>query len=154
RQFNPVSPASPNRMAICGGNCGYTGARYDPNRDRLYPGFASITVTEAAGTSTYNSLQLGLRMNATHGLTVSGAYTYSHAIDIAPGGGDLNTLSNPFDRRYDRGSSFYDRRHVAVLTYVYELPFFRQTGKQSVAHSLLGGWVLSGITTIESGLPL
>jgi len=152
--MNPVVPSSPNRLAICGGTCGYTGTRYDPNRDRLYPGIASVTETEAAGTSSYHSFQVGLRMNARHGLTLSGAYTYSHAIDIAPTGGDLNTLSNPFDRNYDRGSSFFDRRHVAVFTYVYDLPVFRDTARHSLARCLLGGWVVSGITTIETGVPL
>jgi hypothetical protein len=150
--INTVPLNDPNRLAICGGNCSYTGSPYNPNLDRFYPGFAGITQVEAAGNSNYHSLQLSLRMNEWKGLTVSGAYTYSHSIDEVDL--DLNaSLSNPFNRLYDRGSSAQDRRHVATISYIYTLPFLRNSS-HFVAKSLLGGWELSGITLFETGTPL
>ncbi len=45
-----------------------------------------------------------------------------------------------------------DRRHTAVFSYVYDLPFFAHGN--GFVHSALGGWELSGITLFESGLPI
>jgi len=38
-----------------------------------------------------------------------------------------------------------------VTHYLYELPFFR--GSKGILHTALGGWQLSGITTLQSGMP-
>jgi hypothetical protein len=151
RNINTVPLNDPNRLAICGGNCGYKGSQYNSNLDRIYPGFANITMTEAATNSNYNSLQVSMNWRNKHGLSLQGAYTWSHELDYTSG--DLNTLSNPFDRRYDYASGDLDRRHVAVFSYVYELPFFR-SANHGIAHSVLGGWALSGITIFQSGTPI
>ncbi len=150
RNINTVPLNDPNRLAICGGNCGYSGASYNANLDRIYPGFSNITLTEAASPSNYNSLQVSLNWRNSHGLSLQGAYTYSHELDEVSG--DLTTLSNPFDRAYDYASGDLDRRHAAIFSYVYELPFFKSSS--GVVHSLLGGWELSGITIFQTGLPV
>src|SRR5262249_40260285 len=49
-----------------------------------------------------------------------------------------------------RASSNFDVRHAFSLSYVYALPFFKSAGP---AHTLLGGWQISGITTALSGSP-
>jgi hypothetical protein len=55
------------------------------------------------------------------------------------------------------GPSGFDVRHRAVISYVYELPFGR--GKQwlqdagGAVQGLVGGWQLSGITTLTTGRP-
>jgi Carboxypeptidase regulatory-like domain len=150
RNINTVPQNDPNRLAICGGNCGFKGSVYNANFDRIYPGFSNITLTEAASNSNYNSLQVSYNWQSKHGLSLQGAYTWSHELDYTSG--DLNALANPFDRRYDYASGDLDRRHTAVISYVYELPFFKNSG--GVMHSVLGGWSLSGITIFQSGLPL
>jgi hypothetical protein len=74
-------------------------------------------------------------------------------LGVAPGGGgDFNTLSDPYNRYYDYGPTGLDRRQTLALNYIYALPFFKD-GK-GVTGSLLGGWTLSGITLCETGLPL
>lgn len=151
REINPVPINDPNRLAICGANCGYTGTVYNANLDRMYPGFSNISLTESSTHSVYNSLQISVMYRAIHGLTLQGAYTYSHEIDDTTG--DLNQLSDPFNRELDRASGDFDRRHVAVFSYVYELPFFRNSHHAAVK-SILGGWELSGITMFETGTPL
>jgi hypothetical protein len=98
---------------------------------------------ENAGISNYNSLQVSLRIQATKSLTLQGAYTYSHELDDTSS--DLNTVSDPFNRALDYASGDYDRRHMAIFSYVYQLPFFRDT-KNAFVHTALGGWELSGIT--------
>jgi hypothetical protein len=88
-----------------------------------------------------------------HGLTFQAAYTWAHNLGIEPGGGgDFSTISDPYNRYYDYGPSVLDRRQVLVLNYIYDLPIFRNA--KGVAASILGGWELSGITLMQTGLPL
>ena len=83
------------------------------------------------------------------GLRVQAAYTYSKAITDADDFGALP--QNPFNLRAERSLAGYDRTHVAVFNYVYELPFFRAGA--NIFERLLGGWELSGITEFQSGRP-
>jgi hypothetical protein len=113
---------------------------------------------ENAGNSKYNALQTELRMQATKGLTLQVAYTYSKAYDDTAGsanggnGGDQDTIENPYNLAYDYGISTYNRTNIFLVDYVYNLPFFKDTSNKAL-HTMLGGWVLSGIVTAESGLP-
>ena len=59
--------------------------------------------------------------------------------------GSSGSVSDPFNLAYDRGSGVLDRRHIFSANYDYQLPFFR-TGSSLVAHELLGGWEVSGVT--------
>ena len=67
-------------------------------------------------------------MENRHGLTTQVAYTYSHEIDEVSN--DLNSLSNPFNPAYDRGSGGFDRRHILNVNYIYNLPFFEHSSKR------------------------
>ncbi len=89
-------------------------------------------------------------MEARHGLTVSLAYTYSHEIDEVSY--DLNSVSNPFDKRYDRGSGALDRRHDFNANYIYNLPYFNHSSN-TLERLTLGGWTYSGIVVAETGTP-
>jgi Carboxypeptidase regulatory-like domain len=129
------------------------------NLYRIYSGYAGITQTESETNSNYNSLQAGLRIENKHGLTSQLSYTWSHEIDIASGdegstnfSGGSSFVSNPFNLAYDRGSGVLDRRHIFSINYDYKLPFF-QSGGSFVAHEILGGWELSGVTVAQSGSP-
>jgi hypothetical protein len=120
------------------------------NLYRQFPGFSSIQQEENTTNFSYNSLQLGLRIENRHNLTLQLAYTYSHAIDQVSG--DLGSLSNPFDPAYDRGSGALDRRHIFNANYIYSLPFFAKS-QNTLARTTLGGWQISGITVAQTGVP-
>jgi hypothetical protein len=138
------------RACLITGACAY-------NLTVAYPGYHSIRVSENAENGNYNGLQAELRSRIKNDLTLQVAYTYSKAMDPAAGntnfGGDLATVSNPYNRAYDYGPSGSDRTHIALINFVYDLPFFR-TSQNAFARLTLGGWSLSGIVTAESGLPL
>ncbi len=151
RNINPVPLNDPNRLAICGGNCGYTGPAYNANFDRLYPGFANINMTESATGSNYNSLQLSMNVQDWHGLMLQAAYTWSRELDYTTG--DLNVVSDPYNRAYDYGPGSFNRTQIAIFSYNYDLPFFKNAN-HAFTHALLGGWSLSGITMFETGTPL
>jgi hypothetical protein len=128
------------------------GVTYQPNSNlyRQFPGFGDINQEETTTNFSYNSLQIGLRMEAKHGVTLELAYTYSHEIDEVSS--DLNGVSNPFNAAYDRGSGAFDRRHDFNANYIYNLPFFLHSGSV-LERTALGGWSISGITVAESGTP-
>ena len=84
-------------------------------------------------------------------------YTYSRTIDPgtgSTGGQDLQNVSNPYAGwRYDVGPGGYDRTHNAVVNFIYDIPFFRHNENRLV-RTVIGGWEVSGIVTMESGIPL
>jgi hypothetical protein len=122
-----------------------------------YLGFNSIKLSENAVNSHYNGLQVNFHGQIKNDLSLQVAYTFSKAMDpVAQGGNaqDLQNISNPYDRGYDKGPSPLDRRQMALVNFIYQLPIFRGKGTNPVVHSLLGGWEFSGIGTMESGFPL
>jgi hypothetical protein len=130
------------------------------NLSRIYQGFGGITQIENITNSSYNSLQIGLRMQNRHGLSVQFAYTYSHEIDIQSGDltstnqqGSGGQISNPFNIEYDRGSGSIDRRNVFSANYIYDLPFFLHS-QSAVVRNVAGGWQISGVTSAISGNPV
>ena len=114
---------------------------------RTYPGFAGITQQENSTRGTYNGFQTGLRAQGKHGLSGEVDYTWSHEIDVTSY--DLNTISNPFNPNYDRGSGALDRRHILNANYIYKLPDFGQTNY--FTRMAIGGWEVAGTAVFESG---
>jgi Carboxypeptidase regulatory-like domain/TonB-dependent Receptor Plug Domain len=114
-----------------------------------FPGYANINTLRDEANSIYHSLQVSA--NRTVGaLTLSLAYTYSHSIDDSSDRSD-NAFVNAYDIAANRASSNFDLRHNLSISYVYGLPFFKGSG--GFAHTLLGGWQLSGITVAQTGTP-
>jgi hypothetical protein len=83
---------------------------------------------------------------------LSGAYTYSHAFDVIDGQ-LFNFISDPFNPRYDYSTAGYDRRQIAIFSYVYDLPFFLNSSSRA-SKALFGGWTISGVTLFQTGTPL
>lgn len=122
------------------------------------PNFAELGLRYFAGNSWYNSLQLGLQKRLKKGFMVTTNYTWSRSIDDYSGVRNGEGLSghegiqNPDCLACDRGVSEFNRSHVFNATYSYQLPFGKNT--QGLPGQLLKGWEVSGITTMETGLPL
>jgi len=116
---------------------------------RPYKGYGAIRISENAGYSRYNSLQLSADRRYTKGLKVGAAYTLGHSVDNASD--KRNILWNSYDDTGYWGVSSFDRKHVLSLYYIYDLPFWRDGG--SVLKSALGGWQISGATFMRSGTP-
>src|SRR5206468_6746942 len=125
-----------------------------------YLGFNSILLNATGVNSHYNSLQAEIHGRVTRDLQLQAAYTYSQAIDPTTGnlaGGDsfdLDHVSNPYvGWKYDNGPSPFDRRHVAFVNFVYDIPVFKNSSN-NLLKSTIGGWELSGIVTAQTGAPL
>jgi carboxypeptidase family protein/TonB-dependent receptor-like protein len=81
------------------------------------------------------------------------AYTWSKSTDATSSGNTaLNTAFNDESNiSNSRGLSDFDRTHRFVVSYRYELPFYKDAeGWKRVA---LSGWAISGITIFQSGTP-
>jgi len=102
--------------------------------------------------SHYHALQTTLSRRWSHGY-FQAAYTWSRSTDATSTGNTaFNTAYNDqSDINASRGLSDFDRPHRLSVSYVYDLPFFsKSTGFK---RAVLGGWGVSGVTIIQSGLP-
>ena len=132
--------------------CGQPGGHINSN-------YGTLRVWENAANSNYNSLQLAVKKQTSHGLLFNLNYTYSHSIDDgstwhsgattangdAAGDGFTTDWTRP---GLDRGNSIFDIRHRLVLNYVWDLPFGKHTG---LLNALLGGWQYNGIWSFQTG---
>jgi hypothetical protein len=130
-----------NNLAVACGNSA------DPYRP--FSGIHTITRLENQANSNYNALQVSGRKSV-GSLNLTAAYTYSHSIDDSSDRYD-STFVNSYDPNLTRASSNFDERHMLNVGWVYDLPFFKQSG---LRHSLLGGWEWSGIESFSTGFPL
>jgi hypothetical protein len=124
--------------------------------------FLHAELFKGIANSIYHALQLNITKRFSHGFAIQGAYTYSHAIDDGPDPLlpiNNNILFTPYPRnsfnlRAERGNSEFDATHRLAVNYSWQLPFERKNHSHGRAAGLLaGGWTVSGITTVSSGLP-
>ena len=131
------------------------------NARRPIPGFTTIEQAFSSGFGSYNALQVKLKKRYMAGLSLSNSFTWSKAIDNAPGhlenyDGD-NSRINIRNRTSERGISSYDQPFNDTLSLLYDLPFGkgRRFNISNRALDLLaGGWGVNLINTMTSGLPL
>ncbi len=100
--------------------------------------------------SNYNSLQTSLRKAFSYGLSLQASYTFSKNLTTL-GAGDSTNSNNPLDQDQQYGPSGWNRPHRFILNYQYDLPFGKHAGAKG---KLFNDWSISGITTIQSGIPL
>ena len=123
----------------------------DVNAIRPYPGYGVITDRLPVFTSNYNSLQASLNRRFSKGLTVQLGYTWSRLLTTNPQDRSLGTY-NTYDLKQSYGPSTLNTPQMFVASYVYDLPFYRN--QNGFVGKLLGGWEISGITTIQTGQSL
>jgi hypothetical protein len=113
------------------------------------------------GISSYHGLEVDVNRRLGHGLQFRGVYTFSKTLDD---GDNMNTsvatnspafVANPLQPKVDYGRASFDVRHTAVINATYDLPFGRGNSSHGYpwVERLIGNWQLSGIETVQSGLP-
>ena len=131
----------------------------DPPSSCIY---SSSGLIEGIANSSYNALETSLRKRFSHGVSFLASYTFSKDIDDAssfnmtgsaakPVAGENDLAQNPRNLAAERGLSLFDARNRFVLSYQWELPFWKQA--HGWYQQALGGWQLNGIATIMSGTP-
>jgi hypothetical protein len=105
----------------------------------------------AAGISAYNALQTHVEKRLSHGVQVGFSYTYSHSLDEQSAMGLFYNGNNPLDLRSGYGNSDFDRTHVINFDYSFHMHnFFSDSSWEGKVGN---GWMLQGITVIQSGQP-
>ena len=133
--------------ANCPVSLGGTGT--GPNPNQCFPWFSNIAYIGDTGGSNYAALQVYLNERASHGLTFSIGYTFSHALGIqgGPGTGTGSVLNNNCPQ-CEYGNLNTDVAHHFSLTATYNIP-----GRKGFAQ-MLQGWALNSSVNYLSGLPI
>jgi hypothetical protein len=130
-----------------------------------FPGFGGGSYQATVGSSSYNGLQTKIEKQYAGGLNFLATYTwsktFSDAGDLLNGGntGGYRAASVPgFGIGKDRGLADFDIRNVFHLSGGYALPFGRgkrfMNGTGRLVDSVLGGWSVNAIVTLEGGQPI
>jgi hypothetical protein len=120
---------------------------------------------ESSGNSIYNSLQATLKKDMSHGFQFLAAYTFSKSIDDAGdslGAAIAGTFGLPIvgelvyndqnNVAAQRGVSDFDRTHRLVISGTWSVPGPDHATSATI-RKLGSGWSISGIATLQSGLP-
>jgi hypothetical protein len=130
---------------------------------RPYPQFTAVNVSGdlPGASSSFNALVVRYNWQLANSLNLLTTYQWSKAIDNASewqGWEVSDTMRNYYDQRSDRSFSAHDLPQSFVTAMVYELPVGkgRKFGSDMhpVANALIGGWQVSTIVRLSSGLPL
>jgi hypothetical protein len=126
---------------------------------------AFVARLESSGNSSYNSLQATLKKDLSHGLQFLAAYTFSKSIDDAGDslgaavGGDFGlpivgqlVYNDQNNVAAQRGVSDFDRTHRLVISGTWSVPGPDHATSATI-RKLGSGWSISGIATLQSGLP-
>jgi hypothetical protein len=123
-------------------------ARANTNFLRPYKGYSNIFMVRSDAESSYHAMQLFLSKRR-GALRWTLSYTLSRSMDHSN-----SNSANPEDYPnldYNWGHSDFDRTHILVGTWTWQLPFFRE---EKGIGRVLGGWEISGIGRHQSGAPL
>ena len=126
------------------------------NERRPNPNFVRNVALRNFGWSYYHGMITKFTKRSSRGLSLTASWTFSKAIDTGSEatftGVDSNAPSGKGNAaRSLRGLSSYDARHRVVLSYGYELPWFRT--QRGLLGKVAGGWQITGVSVFQSGTP-
>ncbi len=133
-----------------------------------FPNFSSIPDRSTSAQASYHAGQAELSHRFSHGLSFESSYTFAKNLSDNQGtygaagatqsfvdeqGGYNGTYT--YDRHIDYGNVTGTRRHRALTSGVFELPFGRGRrfggGINRIADAAIGGWQMSGIFLYQTG---
>jgi hypothetical protein len=121
-----------------------------------YQQFSTVGYNQTGGSSIYHGLSIKADRRVNRGLTLNANYTWAKALTDLGLNGYLNaSQQNQYNRSLERGDDPAIRRHVAIFSYIYELPIGH--GRPFLTHAsglfdkIVSGWQVAGTTTMISG---
>jgi len=123
--------------------------------------FTDIEIAYDGGFGSYESLQVKLEKRNTHGFYFLNSFTWSKALDNAPGhlenyDGD-NSRINYYNTKIERGLSGYNQPLNDTLSLLYDVPVGhgrRFDISRKALDYIVGGWSLNMINSMFSGGPV
>jgi hypothetical protein len=113
---------------------------------RISPALRTVGALSSSGYVEYNGLLLKFQRRSANHISFLNSYTFGRAIDLNSDNDGNVTLTDIFHPEYNRGPADYDVRHTFSSNWIYELPW--------AAQRAWGGWQVSGILYLRSGLPI
>jgi hypothetical protein len=124
------------------------------NRRPIEPGqLAQIFLVQSMENTAYNGLQITAEKRMGHHFSAKGFYTWSKDLeDVELDNNTTNGGAQDYrNLAEDRGRSDNDRRNVMVGEVIWNMDYFGKVNP--FLRNVINGWELSGIVTLESGLP-
>jgi hypothetical protein len=130
------------------------GGNSDRELDGTRPntGISADNFRTNAFSSSYHGGQFTVRNRGWRGLQFNANYTFAKAIDQLSDAFNADARhgnfrpQNPYDIRLDRGRADFDIRHRFVTGFSYQPGLWKE-------NRWLGGWVVTGIVQLQSGVP-
>jgi outer membrane receptor protein involved in Fe transport len=145
--------AGSRKLSYSIGNSNYNSA--------ISPDVGVVQTLTDYGMSNYNSLQVKLRKDFSHGVDFIASYTWAKTLDNGPGPFDIGAGSypqNPFDLDAEYAPANYDRRNSFVAGATMEVPVghgrWLLPSAQGATQTILGGWQFNTIVTLQTGTPV
>jgi len=127
------------------------GVNFKNDALRPYYGFGGLRAVETSGLSEYHAFLVRASRRFSNSFSMNVNYTWSRAMGETDN--DSDNIYDPYCRHCNWGPQGYDRTHVFVLDYIYQLPAFSQKlGGNAILGGVLDNWQLSGITEFSTGL--
>lgn len=132
----------------------FNGDLLDGTLNRFNQSFSAIQYLRNGATAHSNVGSFMIRKRLSRGFSITGIYTMSKAIDTSStngsgGEGTTNTVDAACIK-CERGRSAFDASRRLSIDGLWQLPSLWQHGALS---KVFGGWSLTGIAILESGLP-
>lgn len=155
RDVNLAAP-TPTNISIAGTNATLSYQRFFAPRPII--GFDRIFLLASDASSAYYGAVVQLSKRFSSNFQFLAGYTLGRVIDDRPestnfnpgGPNDALLLSDSFNPAADRGPGIEDARHRLVLSGVWDLNYANRS--HGAAKAIFGGWGLSGIVAVQSGL--
>jgi hypothetical protein len=131
-----------------------------------YPDYTTVSLyRNNVGTTIYHGFYTKLEQRFSRGLSYLASYTRSKLMDDASSVFDASILTGPvanfpvadsFNRRLERDYSNGDIPHAFVTSVVWDIPYGlnRSSHVSGVLGALVNDWTITGIVTLQSGLPV
>jgi hypothetical protein len=113
---------------------------------KVSPALRTVGALSSTGYVEYNGLLLKFQRRSANHISFMNSYTFGRAIDLNSDNDGTVTLTDIFHPEYNRGPADYDVTHTLSSNWIYELPW--------AAQHPWGGWQMSGILYLRSGLPI
>lgn len=119
---------------------------------RVYPQYGPVENISLDAAGNYHGLLMKGEKRLSAGVTFIQTYTWSKTMFDSFACCGAQRHNNPYAWRLEKGLAETDQRHRATSAWLYELPWYR--GKRNFRAQVLGGWELSGVLVLETGLPM
>lgn len=137
---NPINGQTTTTTANVDARVPYLG--YDP---------AGLQGTGYDGIYNYNSLQVTVRKQFSHGFTMQGAYTWSKDLTTLNGDGQSNSNDASYlAQQY--GPAYFAHPQRFIVSYSYDLPFGHPSN--AFLKAAAEGWSMTGNVVVQDGSPL